>query len=84
MGPGRLMVSAFDLAGPAFAARPGGATLRRSVLNYMGSDRFAPAVAVSPAVLDRWIDARHTAPATTTVPQPSTDVVDPGQLGRRR
>lgn len=42
VGPGRLLVSAFDVD----AAHPGAKSLRRSLLDYMASDRFHPLVEV--------------------------------------
>ncbi len=46
VGPGRLLVSAFDLES-APDARPAARQLRRSLLDYVSSPRFRPAVAVS-------------------------------------
>jgi hypothetical protein len=46
VGQGRLLVSIFDLTNN-LADRPVARQLRRSLLDYMASDRFKPAVAVS-------------------------------------
>ena len=49
------MVCSIDLS----SNRPGAASLRRSILDYVGSDRFAPATSVSPADLRRqWVSQR--------------------------
>jgi len=82
-GPGRLMVSAFDLSESGLADRRGGPSLRRSILDYMASGRFAPSVSHDLGSLDAWITKRHIAPVTTLSPLPNTDVVDPGQLRLR-
>jgi beta-galactosidase len=47
VGPGRLLVCAFDLA----ADRPGAKSLRRSLLDYMAGDRFQPPVEIPAAAL---------------------------------
>ena len=44
VGRGRLLVSAFDLAGKSVVARQ----LRRSLLDYVAGNRFQPRVAVAP------------------------------------
>ncbi len=46
VGEGRLLVSAFDVTNPADPS-PVARQLRRSLINYAGSDCFQPAVAVS-------------------------------------
>ena len=46
VGPGRLLVSAIDLAAPD--ATPGARQLRRSLLDYMGGAKFRPAAALTP------------------------------------
>ncbi len=46
VGQGRLLVSVFDLTNN-LADRPVARQLRQSLLNYMASDRFKPAVSVS-------------------------------------
>ena len=84
VGPGRLMVTSFDLSDGGMHSHPGAPSLRRSVLEYMGSERFKPAIHVVPGDLDGWMPNRYTAPATvTTPPASSPDLVDPGQVGRR-
>lgn len=82
VGAGTLMASAFDLSEGGMAGRPGGATLRGSVLDYMASDRFRPTMALAPEALDGWADQRHAAPATIIVPPQTGDVIDPGQVRR--
>jgi len=83
-GPGRLMATSLDLSEEGAARHAGGPSLRKSVLDYMASPRFNPAVEVSAAGLDAWIAARYTAPATGIVPPKSPDVLDPGQVKGRR
>lgn len=81
VGEGKLMVCAFDLA----STRPGGPSLRRSILDYMASAKFRPTVAVEIADLhSQWLNP-HPAPGTPANPnQPSSpDLVDPGQIRRR-
>ncbi len=46
VGPGRLLVSAINLEGDR--GGPGLQQLRRSLLDYMGSDKFHPAVTLTP------------------------------------
>ncbi|WP_158206864.1 discoidin domain-containing protein [Pseudoduganella flava] len=50
VGPGRLMVSTADLES-RLDERVVARQLRKSVLDYMASERFAPAVAIAPAAL---------------------------------
>ncbi|HEV2763735.1 MAG TPA: discoidin domain-containing protein, partial [Pyrinomonadaceae bacterium] len=50
VGRGRLLVSAFDLE-TDLDTRPAARQLRRSLLDYMASARFRPAVSVTPAEL---------------------------------
>lgn len=82
VGPGRLMVTSLDLSEAGVAGHAGGPSLRKSVLDYMASPRFKPAVEIAAADLDAWIPARHTAPASGITPPKSPDVVDPGQVKR--
>jgi hypothetical protein len=51
VGPGRLFVCTLDISSD-LAKRPAARQLRRSLLAYLGSDRFQPAVALDPATLD--------------------------------
>ena len=81
-GPGRLMVTSFDLSEAGVAGHAGGPSLRKSVLDYMASPRFNPAVEIAVADLDRWIQVRYTAPSSSITPPKSPDVVDPGQVKR--
>lgn len=50
-GPGRLLVSAFDLVN-GLDTRPAARQLRRSLLDYMASPRFDPQAALPAATLD--------------------------------
>lgn len=50
VGPGRLVVSTFDLDGK-LATRPVARQLRRSVLDYMASSAFAPKTTLAPEAL---------------------------------
>jgi len=83
VGPGRLMVCSLDLDGK----RPGTPTLRRSILEYMASASFKPAVAIPAAELrGQWASAnpRHADPGASQPPAPSSpDLVDPGQIRRK-
>jgi hypothetical protein len=83
VGPGRLMVSSLDLSEAGMANRPGAPSLRRSVLDYMASARFAPAATLTAAGLDAWMEGRYTAPATVITPPAAGDIVDPGQIRPR-
>jgi len=80
VGAGRLMVTSFHLSEADLAGHAGAPSLRKSVLDYMASPRFRPAVAISAESLDARIPARYTAPANSVTPAKSPDVVDPGQL----
>ena len=82
VGRGRLMVTSLDLSDTGVAAHPGGPSLRKSLLDYMASARFQPAVEISEAELDAWMPKRYTAPPTVITPPKSPDVVDPGQIKR--
>ncbi|MHA6724053.1 hypothetical protein [Sphingomonas sp. RS2018] len=82
VGGGRLMVSAFDLSEDPKQDRPGRASLRRSLIDHMTSERFSPLASQTLEQLDDWVLGRHTAPTSSIVPHPSNDVVDPGQLRR--
>jgi hypothetical protein len=82
VGAGRLMVCAIDLD----ATRPGTPSLRRSILDYMASEKFRPAVPVSVADLRaHWfsLDPNHVDPGASKPAAPSSpDLVDPGQIRR--
>ncbi len=70
VGTGRLMVSTIPLAKPD--ATPGAKQLRRSLLDYMASDRFRPTATLTPAqVRQLWMAPPGTAPA------PGQRVFDP-------
>ncbi|MDR3458285.1 MAG: hypothetical protein P4N60_12620 [Verrucomicrobiae bacterium] len=49
VGPGRLLVSAINLAGDGDHGGPGLLQLRRSLLDYMGGDKFHPAATLTSA-----------------------------------
>jgi hypothetical protein len=83
VGAGKLMVCGLDLD----ATRPGTPSLRRSILDYMASARFKPAVPVTVADLRaHWfsLDPNHVDPGANKPAAPtSPDLVDPGQIRRR-
>jgi hypothetical protein len=83
VGTGKLMVCGLDLD----ATRPGTPSLRRSILDYMASARFNPAVPVTVADLrTHWfsLDPNHVDPGANKPAAPtSPDLVDPGQIRRR-
>jgi hypothetical protein len=78
-----LLVCGLDLD----AMRPGTPSLRRSVLDYMASERFKPAVPVTVADLRaHWfsLDPNHVDPGASRPAAPaSPDLVDPGQIQRK-
>jgi beta-galactosidase len=82
VGSGKLMICSVDLD----ATRPGTPSLRRSILDYMASVTFKPAVAVSVADLRaHWfsLDPNHVDPGANKPAAPtSPDLVDPGQIRR--
>jgi beta-galactosidase len=83
VGAGQLMVCSFDLDG----SRPGVPSLRRSILDYMASAKFKPAVAIPAADLRKqWVsmNPNHVNPGATQPVAPSSpDLVDPGQIRRK-
>jgi hypothetical protein len=82
VGRGRLMVTSLDLSDAGVAGHAGGPSLRKSLLDYMASERFRPTVEIGEADLEKWIPQRYTAPPTIITPPKSPDVVDPGQIKR--
>jgi beta-galactosidase len=81
-GTGRLMVCSLDLDGSG----KGAASLRSSILAYMGSDAFRPKVEIAVADLrGQWASENpHAAPAPNQPKAPdSPDLVDPGQIRRK-
>ena len=67
VGAGRLMVCSIDLGG----AEPGAKALRRSLLDYMGSERFQPETAVQLADLRKqWTSTRGEGYAGPGIAQP--------------
>jgi hypothetical protein len=83
VGAGRLMVCSLDVGEQS--GRPGTASLRRSILSYMDSARFAPGAVVAAEVLRAQYQNPHAAPAAPAQPkEPSSpDLVDPGQIRRK-
>lgn len=77
VGKGKLIMTAFDLAGQAAANKPGVAALRKSLLDYMAGPAFAPAARIDLAALESWIPSRHIAPPLLISPPAIGDVVDP-------
>jgi len=83
VGTGKLMVCGLNLA----SDRPGCASLRRSLLDYMASDRFQPATEVSAAdIANQWLSTRASgfvSEATQARPnqQQSPDVQAPQAIG---
>jgi hypothetical protein len=84
VGAGSLLVCSIDLE----AKRPGAATLRRSVMEYMASERFKPAVQVAAADLkNQWLTQRpdKVDPGAGQKVEPtSPDLQDPGQIKRKQ
>jgi hypothetical protein len=82
VGGGKLMVCSIDLN----AARAGAPSLRRSILDYMASPRFRPAVEIAAADLRKqWVSLRpgYVDPGANQPAAPaSPDLVDPGQIRR--
>ena len=81
VGSGRLIVCSIDLGG----AQPGAKSLRRSLLDYMGSPNFQPTVAVSVDDLRKqWVSTRggnSTDTGAAQPVQPSAPEVDaPGNI----
>jgi hypothetical protein len=73
VGSGRLMVCPIDFQYGAAASNPVSQQLRRSLLDYMGSDQFQPKVSVSADdIATLWTSAgginRNPAPAATATP----------------
>ena len=56
VGSGRLLVSAIDVEDPA--AGPGARQLRRSLLDYMGTEAFRPEAALGPAEAEKLWEQR--------------------------
>jgi len=82
VGAGKLIVCSFNLD----ASRPGTPSLRRSILDYMASERFKPSVAISAGDLRKqWASLNpHVDPGANQPAAPSSpDLVDPGQIRRK-
>jgi hypothetical protein len=77
VGKGRLMVSAIDVQNES-DNRLGALQLRRSLLAYMGSDKFQPQVAMTPEQADAlWPGPSATGPTSAPAPQALPgDIVD--------
>ena len=76
------MVCSFNLE----LNRPGAPSLRRSILDYMASANFKPAVPVPAALLRKqWTTLNpHVDPGANQPAAPSSpDLVDPGQIRRK-
>lgn len=67
VGSGRLLVSAIDLEAPEATA--GARQLRRSLLDYMASGKFRPAVALSPGQIRQLWSKSSPAPDPATAPR---------------
>ena len=80
VGTGRLMVTSFDLSDKGITGRPAAASLRKSILDYMSSDKFKPENNVALAGLDAWVPGRYTAPVILNSPPAINDVADPTQV----
>jgi len=80
VGPGRLLVSAIDLTS-AYAGA-GSQQLRRSLLDYMASDKFQPAVALSIAQIEKLWTCPNAAPATVPSSRPLDPDLDDGSQRR--
>jgi len=79
VGTGRLLVCSIDLE----TKRAGAASLRRSLLEYMGGERFQPNVTVAVAELRKALVRSGKGPATDQpAPLSSPDLADPGQIHR--
>ena len=76
VGPGRLLVSAVDLTAD-FTKRPAAAALRDSLVAYAASEKFQPAVAVTPQVLGGMLaDTRIMAKLKATTDAGAAAVLD--------
>ncbi len=80
VGLGRLLVCPIDFQNGAAAQSPAGQQLRRSLLDYMGSEQFQPKVAVSAADIGILWTAAGGADRLTSTSQngPGTPDVDEG------
>jgi hypothetical protein len=89
VGKGKLMMTSFNLSDGAVgdgatAQRPGARMLRQSILRYMASPGFAPAVQVNAAEMEKWITSRYDpGQYVKPVSKSSTDLIDPGQIQRK-
>jgi len=73
VGPGRLLVSAINLANDSPAAGAGLGQLRRSLLDYMAGPRFKPGAALTPAQ----VAALWSGQASASAPSSPTRAFDP-------
>ncbi|ESQ78955.1 sugar-binding domain-containing protein [Asticcacaulis sp. YBE204] len=83
VGEGRLMVTSFDLSDAGLKGHAGAPSLRRSVLDYMASAKFAPVTNLTVGELDSWMGGRYWAAPTVITPPAPGDIVDPGQVKPR-
>lgn len=80
VGSGRLLVSVIDLAG----TQPGAQALRRSLLAYAASEKFAPtATLTSEQVRQLWQTSAPSPSAPTPAPRASNRDLDDGSPSRR-
>lgn len=82
VGAGRLMVVSFDLSDEALAKHPAAPSLKHSILDYMASPKFKPAMRFTAADLEAWMKVRYEAPAMIISPPATGDVADPNQPPR--
>ena len=80
VGTGKLVVTSFDLSDKGIERGPVAASLRKSILNYMGSQKFKPENKITMAELEIWVPTRYVAPVILNSPPATNDVADPGQV----
>ncbi len=80
VGSGKLMVTSLDLSDKGVAEQITAAALRKSVLQYMSSEKFKPKSKLTMAELEAWAPTRYVAPVILNSPPATGDVADPGQV----
>jgi hypothetical protein len=80
VGNGKLVVTSFDLSDKGIEKRPVAASLRKSVLDYMNSNKFKPINKIAMAEIEAWMPIRYVAPVILNSPPATSDVADPGQV----
>ena len=80
VGNGKLIVTSFDLSDKGIEMRPAAVSLRKSVLDYMASQKFKPKNKIAMAELEAWVPIRYVAPVILNSPPATSDVADPGQV----